>query len=134
MQLCTFPWFARPRDHQRSRHFCEGAVQRCRFCEVAANHFCSIHCWSLLWMARHQAQRISFLRQECSSTSCDTSGSARNQKHIQPGDENHYDDTALHEDLANVESFFAQYALIQRENGCVATFRAAGWWRERIAK
>jgi hypothetical protein len=44
------------------------------------------------------------------------SGSARNQKHIQPGDENHYDDTALHEDLAYVESFFAQYALIQREH------------------
>jgi hypothetical protein len=41
----------------------DGAVQRCRFCEVAANHFCSIHCWSLLWMARHQAQRISFSRQ-----------------------------------------------------------------------
>src|ERR1700675_1188230 len=38
---------------------------------------------------------MSSLRQQCASTSCDTSGSACNQEHVQPDDENHYDDTAF---------------------------------------
>jgi hypothetical protein len=40
----------------------------------------------------------------------------RRQKHFQPDDENHYDDTAFGGDLAYVESLLAQYALIERKH------------------
>src|ERR1019366_9349441 len=95
VQSRTLPWLARPRNHQRGRHASEGVIQRCRLCEVAANHLRTVQLWRLLWSAGHEAQTISSLRQQCSDTFCDTSGSACNQKHLQSDDVNHDDDTTF---------------------------------------
>jgi transposase len=71
---------------------------------------------SYLTIVKDLSRVVNRLKAVYRSWAIPCAGSARNQKHIQPGDENHYDDTAFHEDLAYVESFFAQYALIQREH------------------
>ena len=88
VQSRAFSWSSRTRDYQRVGHARECVIQRCRRCEVTPNNLYSLQSRRSLWSTGHQAQTESSLRQQFSSPSCDPSGCARDQEHVQPDDTN----------------------------------------------